>query len=435
MWEKIKSKLDLHTLEVLIKSSKTILVKITASIVGILISIFLGNNLGSEGLGIYDFAIKFGSILIIFSMFGFKHVIIKFISIAKGKSKNQDIKSAVKTSLIFNGLLSILIAVIGITILSLFLKIWPSIQELYYPLLIVFIMIIPQTISRVYSASLNGIGKIWQANLVDSTLTTILVGLGLLFYWSLKVIISPVNVLLLYGLCRILVVLVVMLLWNKTFKSKARAEFNLRPMIKMAIPMIMVTGMEVVASNTDIIMLGALGTFSEVGIFSVAVRLALLSSFFLIVVNSAIAPKIAHLFKEFKIIEIRLMIQRVSKVLFIIGVLSILLFLFFGKVLLRFWGPEFQEGFVILLILAFGQLSNLATGCAGMLLVMCGFEKIHGFISFFAVILNIILNFIFITNYGALGAAVATFLTLVILNSIKLVIANRKIGILALPKF
>lgn len=435
MWDKIKSKLDLHTLEVLLKSSKTILVKIIATTVGILISIFLGNNLGSERLGIYDFAIKFGSILIIFSMFGFKHVIIKFVSIAKGKSENQDINSVIKTSLIFNGLLSILIALIGITLLSLLLKIWPSIQELYYPLLIVFIMIIPQTISRVYSASLNGYGKIWQANLVDSTLTTILVGLGLLFYWSLKILVTPINVLLLYGLCRILVALVVILLWNKNFKSEARGEFNLRPMIKMALPMIMITGMEVVSSNTDIIMLGALGTFSDVGIFSVAVKLALLSSFFLIVVNSAIAPKIALLFKEFKIPEIRLMIQSVSKGLFIIGGLSILLFLLFGKVLLRFWGPEFQDGFLILLILALGQLSNLTTGCAGMLLVMCGFEKIHGFISFFAVILNIILNFIFITNHGALGAAVATSLTLVILNSIKLFMAKSKIGILALPKF
>jgi len=40
MWDKIKSKLDLHTLEVLLKSSKTILVKIIATTVGILISIF-----------------------------------------------------------------------------------------------------------------------------------------------------------------------------------------------------------------------------------------------------------------------------------------------------------------------------------------------------------------------------------------------------------
>lgn len=435
MFHKILSKLDLHTFEILVKSSKTLLIKLIALICGILISIFLGQTLGSEGLGVFDFSIKFGSILIIFSMFGFQHVIIKFIAIAKGKSNHNDINTTLKTSLIFNGFLSILIAGIGSLILSLILKIWPAINDIYYPLLIVFFMIIPQTISRVYSASLNGLGKIWQANLVDTTLTTVLVGIGLIVFWNIDLRITPVNVLLLYAFCRIIVTLIVIILWKKTFKSKVKGEFKLKPMIKMALPMIIVTGMEVIASNTDIIMLGALGTFSEVGVYSVSVRLALLSSFFLIVSNSAIAPKIANLFKKSKISEIRVMIQRVSKVLGFIGLLFIFSFLFFGNFLLKFWGAEFQAGYFILIILSFGQLFNMTAGCSGMLLVMCGFEKIHGYISLFTVILNIILNFIFILNFGAMGAAVATALTLFISNLTKLIVAKRKIGILALPKF
>ena len=58
MFYKISSKLDLHTFEVLVKSSKTLLIKLIALLCGILISIFLGQTLGSEGLGVFDFSIK-----------------------------------------------------------------------------------------------------------------------------------------------------------------------------------------------------------------------------------------------------------------------------------------------------------------------------------------------------------------------------------------
>ena len=54
MLEKITSKLDIHSLEVLVKSFKTSLVKILGMIGSLLVSIFLGRTLGSEGLGVVN---------------------------------------------------------------------------------------------------------------------------------------------------------------------------------------------------------------------------------------------------------------------------------------------------------------------------------------------------------------------------------------------
>lgn len=296
-------------------------------------------------------------------------------------------------------------------------------------------MLIPQTISRVYGSALNGYGKIWQANLVNQTLSILFVGLGLLLYWGFNISFTTVSVLLLYAISRMALALVVVLLWRQTFKSKIKGKLNFKPMLKMAKPMLLVTGTGVIASNADTIMLGLLGTFKDVGIYSVAAKLALLTSFFLQISNAAISPKLASLFNDSKINEMRLMVRRVTKGLAFVALLFVAFFVVLGQWLLGFWGAEFQEAYWALVILTIGQSFNIATGCSGLLLVMCGYEKIRGYIALVAVLLNIILNVIFITKFGALGAAIATAITVTLSNVAKVTMAKRKTGILTLPIF
>ena len=433
MIKRLKSKFDIHTFEVLVNSSKTILVKIVGMVASIIISLFLAKKLGPDGLGIVNFANKLGTILLIFTMFGFQNVIVKFISIGKNKQADTTIKTVLKTSLIFNGILSIIIVGLAVLILPLVLNIWAQNQNLYIPLLIAFIMVIPQTISRVYGAALNGYGKIREANLVNKNLTPILVSLGLLIYYLLNITCTPISILLLYAVCRVLLFFLVLFIWKRTFKTQVKGQFDLKPMFKMALPLLLTSGTVVIASNIDVLMLGAIGTFKDVGFYSVAARLALLTSLFLQVSNSAIKPKIAVLFNDSKFTELELMVKRITRILFFVAIMFLLLFILFGKSILSFWGPEFQEAYVVLLILAVGQFFNMATGCSGMLLVMCGHEKILGYISLTTVILNIILNVILIINYGVLGAAIATAITVMFTNLIKLIIVKQKLGISVLP--
>jgi len=433
MFSKIKNRLDNHTLEVFLSSSKTMMVKVAGIVAGLLVSIFLGRNLGPEGLGVVNFANQIGSLLLVITMFGFENVIIKFVAIAKGKLDDKGVATAIKTSLIFNGLLSIFIASIGAIVLYLFLNIWSNIKDLYIPLLIVFVMIIPQTVARVYGSALNGYGKIWQANLVNQVLSVLIVGIGLLFYWTLDIKYTPTSVIGLYAISRILMAIIVFLIWSQTFKGNANGGFSFKSMFKMAKPLLLVTGTGIIASNADSIMLGTLGTFKDVGIYNVAARLAFITSILLGVVNSALKPKMASLYGSEKIEEIQFLIQRVTKGLTLIALLLIIFFVTFGQGVLVYWGTEFQEAYWVLIILSIGQFFNVITGCSGILLIMCGYEKIHGYISFIALTLNIILNVVLIKNYGALGAATATAITVSLSNIAKVFLAKRKTGILTLP--
>ena len=432
--QKIVRKLDRHTLEVAKKASKTMVVKMTGMVVGLLISVFLGRALGPEGLGVINLANKLGLLLLVITMFGFQLVIVKHVSIANSNKNYKEVASKVKTGLVFNGSLALIIAIIGTLSLPFILSSPTKNHELYIPLLIAFSMLIPQSISRVYAAALNGLGKIWQANLVDKTLSFILVGIGLFTFWVFQIDFNVVDVLLLFGVSRVLLVIAVKLLWNNYFKEKVKGTFQLKPMIKMGLPLLLVSGTSIIASNADAIMLGALGTMKDVGLYSVAAILALLTSFFLQVTNTAIAPKMASLYNNSKLGEMQLMVTRITNSLAIIAFLFIVLFTVGGSWLLSLWGTEFQEAYWILIILSAGQVVNIATGCSGMLLVMCGHEKIHGWISLTMLLLNISLNVIMIINFGAIGAAIATASTFILDNLAKVFFARKKIGILTLPK-
>lgn len=427
------NKLDVHTLEVVKKSSASIVVKILGMIVGLGISVFLGRFLGVEGLGLINLANRVVLLFSILAIFGMDNVLVKNIAIAFNKNNFQDIGNNIYTSLIFNGILAILLSVLGIWIAPYATKNIFHNSELLIPLLILMSMLIPQTLSRIFASGLNGFRKIWQSNLLNEALGTWVVGAGLLILFLLKKDINIIKVAILYAISRLIVILCVNVYWKKIFHFKGKKKWIGKPMLKMALPLLLVSTTSIIAASSDIVMLGWLGNSKDVGLYSVAARLALLVGFFLQVSNSAISPKLATLFDESRLDEMNKMINRVTSGLMIIAVCFLLIFIMGGNFILGLWGDEFKQAYLLLIILGIGQFFIVSTGCAGLLLVMCGYEKTHGYISLVFIVLNLILNYFLIQNYGAVGAAIATTFTIVIENITKVVYAKKHIGILTIP--
>lgn len=438
MIKKLKTKilkLDVHTIEVVAKSSASMIVKVLGMLVGLLVSVFLGRMLGAEGLGIINLANTIVSLLLVLTLFGFNNVIIKNIAIAHHKKQWRTISENIYTSTWFNGSLAVIIALIGVMVTPYLSKIVFNNLDLKIPLMTAIAMIIPQTFSRIFASGLNGFRKIWQSNLVNEALSIWVVGVGVLVILLFNIKITVINVALLYAIGRFVVSGTIFIYWKKIFKYKGEKSLILKPMLKMALPLLLVSGTAVIASNADALMLGWLSGVRQVGLYTVAAKLALLVSFFLQVSNAAISPKLASLYAEKNMEEMSVLVKRVTLGLVIIAILFLIVFIFGGNFFLGLWGNEFKEAYLVLIILAIGQFFNISTGCAGMILIMCGFEKIHGYISLASVILNLILNYFLIVLYGAVGAAIATAITVTLENILKLFLVKKKTGILTIPKF
>ncbi len=402
-------------------------------IIGLGVSIFLGRTIGAEGLGILNLANRVINLLLVVSLFGMKQVIVKEVAIAYNKNDKIHVGNVMFTSYIINGMISAVIVIIMVMLSSFLVENIFHEPKLKWPLIIALIAMTPQVFSRIFSLALIGYRKIWQSNLVDQTLSTAVVALILTGFWLSGKPITVLNAALAYGVGRLAVTFSMGTYWRKLSKIKTKRKLITAQLLKTAKPLFLVSVTFVIASNADVIMLGWLGDSEMVGLYSVAARVALLTIFFLQVTNAAVSPKIAALYEEGKKYELEKMVQSVTLGLIGIASFAVLIFILFGKTILSIWGVEFQSAYPILIILSIGQFFNIGTGASGLILAMCGLEKTQAWISSVFVVFNLILNYFLIKMYGALGAAVATALTVSLDNISRIIFAKIRLNIWSIP--
>lgn len=427
--------LDSHTKEVIMKSSSSMLVRVTSMLVALLVSIFLGRTLGPDGVGIIGLSNRIATLLLVFSMFGMDNVIVKNIAIAFENKNWQEVRNNIFSAIRFNGLLALSITIIVLLFVDAIINQIFNEADLKIPFIIAISMLLPRTLSRIFAAGLKGFRKIWQSNLVNEALSLWVVGIGLIVFYQFNIEINVINVAILYALGSLFVTISIATFWKKSvFTNRGGKKNIIFSMLPMALPMLFVSATAIIASNADAIMLGWLSNTKEVGLYHIAAKIGYMSIFFLQISNSAISPKLATLYAEKNISDMNQMVQRVTGGLILIGLFTLALFFFFGGQILTLWGESFREAYWILLIVAIGQFINISTGCSGFLLIMCGQERLHGYISIIAVSVNLILNFILIPSYGAIGAAFATSITISLENILKVYFAYHKTGVLTFPR-
>jgi O-antigen/teichoic acid export membrane protein len=425
--------LDEHTLEVVTKSSSSMLVKIVGMVAALVVSVFLGRTLGASGLGIINLATQTTTILLVVTMLGMNNVLIKRIAIGDARGDSQEIANSVYTSSVINGLFATVITVLGILLTPWLARSVFHTQALEIPLIVSLAVIVPQTFTRIFAAGMNGFHKIWQSNLVGDTLGTCVIGLELLLMFFFHLPITVITVAILYAVSRLIVFCSTGLYWRRLFPFRGPRCFIPRPMLTMALPLLIATGAYAIAANAGGVMLGWLRTPREVGLYSVATKLALLESLFLMVSNSAIGPKLASLHSQERIRELETMVKRVTGGLILIAIASLAVLIAFGHSILNLWGKEFAGAYLALVILGIGQFFNISTGCSGMLLAMCGHEKTVGYLSTTFLLLNLVLNYFLISAWGAVGAATATAITVAGENTIKVFLTKWYIGVSTIP--
>lgn len=420
--------LDVHTLEVVKKSASSISVKIAGMLIGLVVSVSLGRLIGADGVGIIGLSSRIVSLLMVLALFGLPLVIVKKIAIAKNENNFQKIGDVLHTVKIIMGLLSLLL-----TITLIILSPWISNfifnePNLVIPLIITVIVMPAQVFSRIFGSALVGYKKIWQSNLVDQTLSAFITGSLLLIAYLSELVITVNLVAVFYAVGRIVVTITIRCYWKTLYQFKGIKKFISKELLKTSIPLLFVSMALLLASSIDIIMLGWLSNITEVGYYSIALQLALLTSFFLQVASSVLMPKIAALYSSKKLNEMKIMIQKTTHYLILIGVLMLVIFIISGKPLLNLWGTEFKNAYSILIILSIGQFFNIASGPVGNILMMCNYEKVLRNITLISLLINVILNYLLIKIYGANGAAMATTISLVIIMLISTYFVKLKLG-------
>lgn len=214
----------------------------------------------------------------------------------------------------------------------------------------------------------------------------------------------------------VLFVLVTAIILRLKTRSDIDHDVSIKHITSLSFPMFLTSSTLMVIYQSDTLMLGFFRNESEVGIYSIALKLSLLTVFILNSINSLAAPKFAQLYYSGEIEQLKTIAQKSTRLAFWASLPLILAYVFFGYILLSFFGEEFETGYIALLLLTTGQLINVASGAVGLFLDMTGHEKVFRNIVVSTGLLNIILNLILIPAYHINGAAMASMVSIMTWN-------------------
>ncbi|MCD7771223.1 MAG: flippase [Oscillospiraceae bacterium] len=197
------------------------------------------------------------------------------------------------------------------------------------------------------------------------------------------------------------------------FKSEGKNHFDkqlVAEMIKESLPLAIAASCATLYTRCDSVMLGALMTTAEVGIYSISVKLISVVQIALAPIRESVYPKLIQLhsnnLKEYE--KMYVQISSLMTWIYIVGVLFSYVVLPFAFTLLN---EEYAEAYPVFQIHVLGTffMYNAALRAGHFTLINRG--KILTYSQIVSVIANIILNYVGITMFGMYGAAIATVLT------------------------
>jgi O-antigen/teichoic acid export membrane protein len=174
-------------------------------------------------------------------------------------------------------------------------------------------------------------------------------------------------------------------------------------------------------SRTDRIMLGILGSAEDVGIYNAAATLSVQAALFLASFNAIFAPTIADLFHKQRMKELAALFKTTTKWIFTLTLPVVLVFVLFAWPIMRVFGPGFSAGSLVLISLGIAELVNAGVGSVAFMLTMTSRQNIELLNSIALGSLNVVLNLILIPKLHVLGAAIATGLSIALINILRLI--------------
>jgi O-antigen/teichoic acid export membrane protein len=198
---------------------------------------------------------------------------------------------------------------------------------------------------------------------------------------------------------------------------------------RSALPLLSVRGMQLISSQSQILILGTLRDPKEAGIYVAVDRIAWLIVFVLMSLNIASAPSIAKMYAEGDLVRLQGILTRSSRVVFGVSALVWLFVVCLGSRILELFGSEFVIGYRALAILSTGFLLCTSAASVGSLLVMTKYETDAAWVTAVSAAINICLGLLLIPRYSFEGAAIAATAGTLVMNILFGLIVFLRLGI------
>ena len=207
------------------------------------------------------------------------------------------------------------------------------------------------------------------------------------------------------------------------------AETNLKGWLAMSLPLLAITFSEIMLQTTDVLVVSQLMTPRDVGIYFAAAKTMSLVMFIHYAIGSAMGNRFAVLNARGDREGLCLAIREAVNWTFWPSLAAAAAILALGRPLLWLFGPQFTEGYPVMMVLVLGFLARAAAGPSEFILNMLGEQRATACVAILAAFVNVGLSLLFVPRFGLIGAAAATAASLVMAASLNAVVARLRLGL------
>ncbi len=423
----LKDKLqkDPHFLELLKGSGTAFVLRIIGLFFSYIFLMLISRYFGSAGVGIFALSLVFLNIGGTFAKGGLHISFLRFVSEYVSLKDVSTLRSIYKKVLSLAGVFSLTFSIL-LYFLSPFLADLLGKPYLSSYFKIMSIGVVPLVYLSINTEGLRGLKRIKEYILFSSCLLnlfaififfTCVFCFNFGFKLELKVFTPEIS----YISAVIIMLVVAFFSFQKLLKKAENTGVSTKSLsyseiLNVSLPMLVSGSLIILVTWTDTIMLGWLGSVSDVGIYNVAIKIARIVIVFLTSVNTIAAPKFAEFYanKDYK--AIARVAKQASKLVFFLTFPFVIIILIFPDRILLLFGKDFVNGKVALIILISGFLFNAMAGSVGNILQMTGNQRYHRNVLIIGTFLNIFLNYFLIPVYGLNGAAIASAVSMIFWN-------------------
>lgn len=204
-------------------------------------------------------------------------------------------------------------------------------------------------------------------------------------------------------------------------RIRVEPKIQLGPWLGVAMSFLWISLANVILVQAGVIVVGVFLRPHDVAIYSAA---AATSGFVALPTYAAVAvgaPKFAALHAQHRHIELQALFTNIIRLAFWPSLAIALTYVAFGSLVLRLFGPGFEHGYLVLLILSFGHLASAFVGPVAHLLNMTGHHVVTARVQITSAILAVVLGLAATGIWGSVGTAVA-FSAAIVLGNVGLTI-------------
>lgn len=272
-------------------------------------------------------------------------------------------------------------------------------------------LVLPMALAEYNSSALRAQGSLWTALIPRDILWRVALPVAVIGLFSIGIVLSGPDALVLSA--ALLAGMLALQFW-----SAIRRGYILAPIQGVTrkywaqwggISRWLLLGalIETAALNADVILVGLMLNLESSGIYFNAFRTAGLMTLFTFAIELVIAPMVAQHFHAGDMRKAQAITALGAVAGFAFSLVVFAAFAGWGEWILSFFGPTYQEGALVLVLLSLGLLFDAATGPSKIVMMMTGHERAYVVIFGSIMALGFLVQIIVIPTYGIVGAAAA----------------------------